>query len=64
VPRPKAEELFAQLTALFEDAAALAAERQKRGTNETLAKALVGKISTAQAEGGRLIDKIAGRMQQ
>jgi hypothetical protein len=64
VPHPEVEELFAHLTAIFEDAAALAAEGQRRGTTNTTAMALIDKISAAHAESGRLIDEIAGRVQR
>ncbi|MGL4238213.1 hypothetical protein [Tabrizicola sp.] len=64
MPRREVEELFAHLTAIFEDAAALAAEGQRRRKTATTARTLIDKISTAHAECGRLIDEIAGQLQQ
>jgi hypothetical protein len=61
MPDTDVQELFARLTALFEDAAGLAAIGQQRGLGETVIADLLGEIIAANLDAGRLIRGIAER---
>jgi hypothetical protein len=61
MPETDVQELFARLTALFEDAAGLAAIGQRRGLGEAVTADLVDEITAAHLDAGRLIRDVAER---
>jgi hypothetical protein len=61
MPDADVQELFARLTALFEDAAGLAASGQQRGLGKTAIADLLDELTAAHLDAGRLIRDVAER---
>jgi hypothetical protein len=59
MPETDVHELLARLTALFEDAAGLAASGQQRALGKTAIADLVGEITAVHLDAGRLIRVVA-----
>lgn len=59
MPQVEVEELFARLTAIFEDAAALAARGQQKGLSKDTLAAMLDEVAAVHLDAGHLIQAIA-----